>query len=604
MRYEFTADDAFEFAHHVGIEAYKHGDQLIFKTCPYCRGGKNRDTETFAISLETGQFNCKRDSCGVHGGFTTLARDFNIDLGFEYQEYTAPVTVYKRLKTPEKPIEPKPPAVQYLEGRGISQRVAEKYQITVRDDNQKILVFPFFDQNGILQFVKYRNTEFVKGKDKAKEWPEKDTKPILFGMMQCGSKERLIITEGQMDALSLAEVGYENAVSVPMGVKNFRWVPYCWDWVNGFKEIIVFGDHENGHITLVDEIAKRFTNAIIKHPKESDYLDCKDANDILLKYGKQQLIKCVNGAEKLDVPGIIRLADVKPIDINSIPKIRTGISKLDDTLHGGLPFGFVHILGGKRGQGKSTLASQIFVEAREQGYRCMAYSGELPNEQFRAWMDYQVAGPEHVEEIPRGQYKSYLVPEWVTGKISRWYGDECYLYDNSNISGGEGNLLKLIELAIQRDGCQFILVDNLMSGIDLMESADDNEYRQQKQFVAGLANLVLKYKTVMVLLVAHKRKASPGMIDENDEISGNSYITNRAGVVINYDRFSKQELDGTVTENDRKITITKNRLFGTVDFKGFPVHFDQKSKRIYGDADSYTDEIGPFEEEDGGTPFD
>lgn len=104
-------------------------------------------------------------------------------------------------------------------------------------------------------------------------------------MKQCSeNRERLIITEGQLDSLSVAEAGIENAVSVPTGAKGFTWVPYCFDWVMQFNEIVVFGDHEKGHITLLDDISRRFDKPV-RHVQEEDYLGCKDANEILQKHG-------------------------------------------------------------------------------------------------------------------------------------------------------------------------------------------------------------------------------------------------------------------------------------------------------------------------------
>ena len=59
--------------------------------------------------------------------------------------------------------------------------------------------------------------KFRKGIDKNKEWSEAETMPILFGIKQCKDFDRLIITEGQIDSLSVAECGFNNAVSVPTG---------------------------------------------------------------------------------------------------------------------------------------------------------------------------------------------------------------------------------------------------------------------------------------------------------------------------------------------------------------------------------------------------
>ena len=75
-----------------------------------------------------------------------------------------------------------------------------------------------------MQFVKYRKTDFDKARDKNKEWCEAGTRPILFGMKQCVDFETLVITEGQIDSLSVSEAGVKNAVSVPTGPED---LPGC-----------------------------------------------------------------------------------------------------------------------------------------------------------------------------------------------------------------------------------------------------------------------------------------------------------------------------------------------------------------------------------------
>ena len=197
--YEFNPDDAYNFARHVGIEVKEHGGELFFKTCPYCKPRATRgNVRTFSINLKTGQFKCLRASCGISGNMVTLSKDFDFSLGNEVDEYYRPKKRYKRLKQPKEAIKPKPEAIQYLESRGISEEVAKKYEITVQTSHPNILVFPFYDEKGVLQFVKYRKTDFDKTKDANKEWCEASTKPILFGMKQCDdSFDTLVVTEGQ-----------------------------------------------------------------------------------------------------------------------------------------------------------------------------------------------------------------------------------------------------------------------------------------------------------------------------------------------------------------------------------------------------------------------
>ena len=54
--YEFKPDDAYGFARHVGILCKERGDELFFKTCPYCKPRATRgNVNTFSINLKTGQ---------------------------------------------------------------------------------------------------------------------------------------------------------------------------------------------------------------------------------------------------------------------------------------------------------------------------------------------------------------------------------------------------------------------------------------------------------------------------------------------------------------------------------------------------------------------
>lgn len=576
--YNFRPQDAYDFANHVHIKALQKGDELLFKICPYCKGAssKKSDEKTFSINLNTGQFKCFRASCGVTGNMITLSRDFDFSLGLENDRYYRP-KIRKPFKKPAEKIIPKPPAIEYLASRGISEAVANRYEITTQKDRDNILVFPFYDEKDNLYCIKYRKTDFNKEVDSSKEWFQPDGTMILFGMNQCNLENKtLIITEGQIDSLSVIEAGIENAVSVPNGANGFTWIPFCWDWVHKFSEIIVFGDHEKGRITLLDEIKKRFSKLSIRHVREADYLDCKDANDILRKYGPEQIKKCIEQAVAIPVRHVIDLADVADVNPFDIPKLKTGFKSLDQLLYGGLPFGGLVVMTGKSGFGKSTLASQVLLNAIDTGHKVFAYSGELSNANFKSWMVYQAAGAKHVIEYETkwGQ-KGFSVSDTNKKIITEWFRGKIKIYDEDDVDTDEDeevSLIKLTEENILRNGCDVILMDNLMTALDIMDEKAFDKYDKQSKFVKQLARLA-KVHGVLIILVAHMRKNNFGNGNGNDEVMGTGDVTNLASVTLMIDKAKDSDA--------RVLKCWKNRLFGKINTEGWGIQYDEKSKRMY-----------------------
>lgn len=581
--YEFKPEDAERFARDYG-PAKSRGQELVFNLCPYCHGGESKNHGTFAINKNDGTFNCKRSKCGVKGNMITLSRDFGFHLSDAVTRYFNVGNFngkFKRFKDYHRESDIK--AVEYLQSRGISEEICRRYEITVRTDNEKILVFPFKDEEGELRCIKYRNLD---PEGKSKEWCEKDCMPILFGMNHCEDGGRLVITEGQIDSLSLAECGIKNAVSVPLGKNGFTWLPHCWNFLQKFNEIVVFGDCEDGIVTLAAEIKVRFPK-ITKVVRVEDYCGYKDANDLLKIKGKDAVRHAVDNAEYVASSRLKSMSEVKSENIEQLPCISTGIDELDKILTGGFHYGGVVVLSGKRGDGKSTMASQFIVEALYQNKNCMIYSGELPNVFVKNWIDRQISG------------KATLTNSEID-KCNAWYHGRLFVYDDTDLTDEDdetGELLEIMEEAIIQQNCELILIDNLMTAME--EGAETNEalYRKQSDFVGKMAKMARRLN-VVIILVAHPRK-TPFSDLSNDDVSGSADITNKASLVMSYSRIldkQKQEPDPT----ERLLTVSKNRLTGKLG----KVHmfYSDGSKRIVGPDKyfnkAYLEEDDQFEDAD------
>ena len=307
--YNFNREDAFRFRDFIHAQAKIRGQELVFLKCPYC-GNLSKDREKFSINLDTGRYNCFRASCGAHGNMITLARDFGFSLSDDVDRYYNLNRRNDRFRRfAEFKAKHSEPAEQYCKSRGISAEICQRFELTTRKDDPNILVFVFKDEKGEVRFIKYRNTKYQKGDKGSKEWCERDCMPILFGMnLVPETATEIIITEGQMDTLAIAEAGYLNVTSVPIGVNAFTWVPHCWDFLQRFSSICVVGDYENGIVTLADDLIARFGKKV-KVARTEDYQGYKDANDILQHLGPEAVRALVDNAEYVQND---RIVDMTP----------------------------------------------------------------------------------------------------------------------------------------------------------------------------------------------------------------------------------------------------------------------------------------------------
>lgn len=563
--YEFKKEDADMFARETHSKCSYKSNEMFFEICPYCNSTK--DKWKFSINLTSGQYQCKRASCGAKGNMITLARDFNLDLGRDINNYYAlPKREHYRTFKLNKELTSKDAAIEYMKSRGISEEVTKRYNITVKPEIENILVFPFLDDKKQLVTIKYRKTDFNKEVDKNKEWFESNCKPILFGMYQCEDFKRLVVTEGQIDSLSVAEAGVINAVSVPNGANGFTWVAHCWDWVSKFEEIVVFGDCENGKVTLAEQIRKRFNKTNIRVVRVKDYQDCKDANELLQKYGKNAIFKAIEGAELVESDKIIRASSVEAVDVENTPSVSTGIDGLDNAMSGGFRKGELIVVTGKRGDGKSTFVSQLVCNVlNNEEIKVFMYSGEMININVKRWIDMQLAGTNQI-------YNSTI------DKLNAWYNDRLFFFDNTAIAEDEEiEVLKIAERAIGKYGCNFLVIDNLMTALD---GGNNDIYKMQSSFAKKCAALARRTETT-ILLICHPRKSNGEEFD-NDSISGSADITNAANYVLCYQRFKNSQ------PHERRLTVNKNRLTGRLltGDNGILLLYSETSKRI---VDRFTD---------------
>ena len=325
-------------------------------------------------------------------------------------------------------------------------------------------------------------------------------------------------------------------------------------------------------MTLIDEIKKRIKVADgVYRVTAKYYLGEKDANDIFRKYGRQAVIAAVENAEPATTKYSHRLAEVRNVDTAAMPKIKTMFPTIDKTI-GGLFYGQVILLSGKRGEGKSTFMSQLIANALEQGVTTYVYSGELPNYMFKHWLDLQIAGKDRITvSKDRDGFEHYSLSDDTLRQINDWYYDKCFIFDNQAINDEFDGLIAEIENQILLYDVKLICIDNLMIAMDADSNSPNEFYQAQSAFVKKLAKLARKHN-VVILLVAHPKK---GEEFSNDMVSGSGDITNAVDVVMAYQRKNNADYNS-------EIIITKNRMTGICIGSNNPVKlsYGKISKRI------------------------
>ena len=506
------------------------GDEARTRTCPFCGGGESNDLFTFSINLDTGFYTCFRGSCNAKGDFPKLASKLGETTDFTRASFKTQ-TVYAAPTS--KLHDLTPDIISYFDGRGISEATLNAFGVSADDKGNIIFPFTF---GGELIYVKHRKLH--RAPNDPKEWADRDTRPILFGMDLCDTNlQSIIISEGQIDALSLYEAGVRNVLSVPAGCENLKWVEECWDWLDQFDQIVLFGDNDVPGKRMVSQLVKRLGEGRCKvvhdYPLNHEGHECKDANEILMECGDVALLDVLDSAKDVPVRGLIDLATVVPEDPTSIPRIKTNIPALDERI-GGLRDGAVTVFSGRPGNGKSTVAGLLLLNAIEQGVNVCAYSGELGASEFQEWINLQAAGSDYItlKHDPVRGIQVPVVPEDVAEAIRNWYAGKFFLFDNQQIfeSNQSESIIEVFTTAVRRYGCKLFLVDNLM----MVTSDTDDETRAQGKFMNMVKRFANKYQ-VHVIIVAHPRKAQYGKTTiGQDDIGGNSATIRLAhnGIVV------------------------------------------------------------------------
>ena len=497
---------------------------------------------------------------------------------------------------------------EYLGFRKLSSATLD--YADVKQDEYGNIVFHYYDTNDVLTAVKYRPSHKVDKHDKMpKYWAQKDadnSAGTLYLMNKADPSKPLVITEGELDTLSVIEAGWRNVISIPYGAGKNKddWIEKNFDFLETFSKVVIWFDNDLPGVQSRKDACARigtwkcdFVNLPVKVAKEDGgEIGVKDANEVLFYFGKKAVLDYILNAEEVPVPNVTDLADADDFDIETAPGLVTSLKNLNDIVYKFI-YGSLVILTGKRGSGKSVFLNQAFVcDVLEAGQDVFIYSGELGISVLKSWIECPLIGRENI--TMKNDFVRKFNPE-AKQKMRDWYRGRIWAYDDLN-----NDIDQILNRAInitRKFGAKVWVIDNLMS-LDIGITGDGNQWIKQKELVVKLVSLALTYN-VLIILVSHPRKMGTGYETSTrltaDDVAGSGDIGNISHYILSVHRYTKKEKMGEMDKKthdykegkepvkyDVVVDVLKNRYTGKLEeaqeyFDYFSYKFYSKPEELF-----------------------
>ncbi|MEQ8176646.1 MAG: hypothetical protein ABRQ26_16460, partial [Syntrophomonadaceae bacterium] len=213
--------------------------------------------------------------------------------------------------------------------------------------------------------------------------------------------------------------------------------------------------------------------------------------------------RAVNGrigrANKSKLIRVADLGDWKPAPVSAVS---SGFMELNCILDGGFRPGELTVWSGVNSAGKSTLLTQILLEALDQEQAVCAYSGELPDQIFRYWLELQAAGPSGVDLRASIQAGRAVIRPVLLKAIRDWYRERLFLCAGAQW-GSMDSLMETFTEAARDYSCRVFLLDNLTITISGLRVRD--QLRTQRELILHMVSFARELG-VHVHVVVHPRK--------------------------------------------------------------------------------------------------
>ena len=494
------------------------GDHKYNACCPF----HNEHNPSFWFNTKNGMWKCET-GCGSGNATSFLARTENIDTQEAWKKLCEIAGVSGSEDRPKLPetlesySEKKHLPLDYLQKLGMKDRPGD-------GRNPAYIAIPYYLPDGRCAAIKQR----FNAKNKQRFGWDKGGNVTLYGLWLDLNKNApaVILAEGESDAQSCWLKGLP-CYGVP-GATNFQS-----GWVQEF-----IGDRPVYLHVEPDSGGQKFRIKTLEKLKEGGYAgkvfsfschdideECKDPSDLLVKYGdgfRDKIDPALKVAHREDLntipEGMIvneagkpAKAEPQPLTVYSASELYGKRIEAPPTIvQGAIPAGLSVLAGApKRGKSWLALALAIAVAGGQPWLNMQTTKGDvlyldLESAQFRVQkrLEKLLVGP-----APDGLYISH----------------DCEKLDS-------GLLWQIEDWTKKVEKPALVIIDTL-GRVDGEKKRNENAYQSDTRILGEVQNFALQHR-LSVMCVHHLKKATMGVTDPFELVSGSMGITGAADAVL------------------------------------------------------------------------
>jgi len=461
-----------------------------------------------------------------------------------------------------------------LASRGISKGVIDHFNVKMsvdEDGRPEAHYYPYTKDSAVVAY-KVRTlpkTFFAVGNSKDLQ---------LFGQAQAIAGKILVITEGELDALAVAQANFDKykkfypVVSVPHGAGAMAALLANRDFIRQFESVVLMFDMDEPGQRAAHEACNIIGAGKVKLAKTKEKDPCAE----LLAHGPSSLVEAIWNAQAWSPAGIVMGEEVwemyqKRKNITSIPYPEC-LSGLTDKLDG-IRQGEITLFTSGTGSGKSTVIKEIILNLLATTDEKV---GVIALEESVGESAEKLIGMYLSKPLRKGHT---VTPEEERKGWEHLFANEnLIMLDHQGSVADESLVDKIEHMALM--GCKYLILDHITIAVSEGNSGLSGNEAVDK-LMSDLLKMVKKHD-VWLGLVSHLRKSQgkafeEGLMPSMDDIKGSGSIKQISFDIIGFTRnlVAEEESERNVIQ----LRVLKARYTGDTGDAGC-ANYDKNTTRL------------------------